>query len=120
MERALKDKEVQQGGNEEDGRLAPLYDWYTASLSLHRAMHNLLQSHSETENSLHLTYLVEEGKRKVDIKLVFVPSTRMLDSAMIDGLGEGVDVEELVESCVERNDVAGLVGGVLARARMGR
>jgi len=119
VERVMREKE-RDGTAEEDGRLVPLYDWYTASLSLHRAMHHLLSSHSETENELRLTYLIRppsSPQREVTIKLIFIPNTRTLDSASIAGLRADEDMGELVEWCVQSNDVSGLVDGVLARLR---
>jgi hypothetical protein len=136
VERIMREKE-RDGATEEDGRLVPLYDWYvrlrlvfdasqnnvtryTASLSLHRAIHHLLSSHSETENELRLTYLIRSTsspQREVTIKLIFIPNTRTLDSASIAGLRADEDMGELVEWCVQSNDVSGLVDGVLARLR---
>lgn len=68
-----------------------------------------------------LTYLVPRSPTStVTITLVFVPNTRQLASAEVEGEGiEGVDVAEVVDSHVLTNDVSGLVAAVMARARAG-
>lgn len=50
--------------------------------------------------------------------MVFIPNTRKLAEAQVDGIDD-IDVAEVVDSHVLMNDVPGLVAAVLARARAG-
>jgi hypothetical protein len=90
------------------------YRRFTASLDLHRSIFSLISSRSPSENSLVLTYLVPP--RELTITLIFIPNTRQLAEARVEGI-ENIDVAEVVDSHVLMNDVPGLVGAVLARAR---
>lgn len=83
---------------------------FSASLDLHRSIMSLVSSDSPSENSLVLTYSIPP--REVIITLVFIPNTRQLASAQVDGVDE-MDVAEVVDSHVLRNDVSGLVAAVL-------
>ncbi|KAF6748117.1 hypothetical protein DFP72DRAFT_917577 [Ephemerocybe angulata] len=105
---------------EDDNRLVPLYDWYTASLSLHRSLLGLEESHSVSDNELKLVYAIGESSpaTTVSISLIFVPDTRDLAGVETTGFDTlGVDTAELVESHLQMNDVAGLVALLLSRAR---
>lgn len=62
-----------------------------------------------------LTYRVTPS-RELTISLVFVPNTRQLASAEVEGIDD-IDVAEVVDLHVLTNDVSGLVAAVLARAR---
>lgn len=62
-----------------------------------------------------LTYRVTPS-RELTISLVFVPNTRQLASAEVEGFDD-IDVAEVVDLHVLTNDVSGLVAAVLARAR---
>ncbi|KAJ3508285.1 hypothetical protein NLJ89_g5843 [Agrocybe chaxingu] len=109
-------------GDEEDSRLVPLCDWYTASLTLQRSICNLEDSSSESENELRLTYKVDQpppaSPHRVVISLIFAPDTRRLADAQVSGLEElGVDLGDLIDAHIQVNDVHGLVAAVLARAR---
>ncbi|CAA7268255.1 unnamed protein product [Cyclocybe aegerita] len=109
-------------GDEEDSRLVPLCDWYTASLTLQRSICNLEDSSSESENELRLTYKVDApppaSPHRVVISLIFAPDTRRLADAQVSGLEElGVDLGDLIDAHIQLNDVHGLVAAVLARAR---
>ncbi|OBZ73796.1 hypothetical protein A0H81_06132 [Grifola frondosa] len=120
MQRADLDKLVKVGKDEvEDGRVLGLYDWFTATLALHRSLFSLESSHSVSENELHLTYSISssssEKKRQVAITLLFVPNTRRLADAQVEGLS--TDVGDVVGAHVQANDVPGLLAAVLARAR---
>ncbi|PPQ86682.1 hypothetical protein CVT25_006757 [Psilocybe cyanescens] len=105
--------------DEEDSRLVPLYDWFSASLALQRSISNLEDSHSETENELRLTYRLESSPpRRITITLIFEADTKKLAAAEITGLDElGLEVEDLVDAHVQVNDVHGLVAAILADAR---
>lgn len=55
--------------------------------------------------------------RQVKIVLLFVPNTRQLADAQIEGLSQ--DVGDVVGARVQMNDVPGLISAVLARAKAG-
>jgi hypothetical protein len=104
---------------EDDNRLVPLYDWYTASLSLHRNLMGLEASHSVSENELKLVYSVGESPpTRVSVSLIFIPDTRELAGVETTGFDMlGVDTAEIVESYLQSNDPSGLVALLLSRAR---
>ncbi|KAF8155495.1 hypothetical protein B0H34DRAFT_798675 [Crassisporium funariophilum] len=117
-EKSVKMSQVE----EDDSRLVPLYDWYTASLMLQRSICNLEDSHSVSENELQLTYKIDAPPptppQRITINLIFAADTRRLAAAQTSGLEEmGVDVADVIQSHVQVNDVHGLVAAVLARAR---
>ncbi|CCL98606.1 uncharacterized protein FIBRA_00608 [Fibroporia radiculosa] len=121
-ERAEVEKLARAGKDEvEDGRVVGLYDWLTASLALHRALYSLQSFHSASENELRLTYLVPKSPSpsvqpmQIRIILLFVPNTRQLADAQIEGLAD--DCGDVVGAHVQANDVPGLIAAVLARAR---
>ncbi|KAF7970936.1 hypothetical protein HWV62_22584 [Athelia sp. TMB] len=119
MKRAEVEKDVKKGDVEvDDGVAVALYDWFTASLDLHRSIFSLVSHHCPSENSLVLTYLVPPS-RELTISLIFVPNTRQLASAEVQGVDD-IDVAEVVDAHVLTNDVPGLVAAVLTRARAGR
>jgi len=119
MKRAEVEKGMKTGEVEvEDGRVVGLYDWFTASLDLHRSILSLISSRSPSENSLVLTYLVPPRNLELTITLLFIPNTRQLAEAQVQGVDD-IDVAEVVDSHVLMNDVPGLVAAVLARARAG-
>ncbi|KDR80407.1 hypothetical protein GALMADRAFT_1196651 [Galerina marginata CBS 339.88] len=117
-EKAVKTTQM----DEDDSRLVPLYDWFTASLALQRSICNLDDSHSESENELRLTYKLDMPPpslpHHVTIILIFAPDTRRLAAAQISGLDElGIEAGDVVDAHVQVNDVHGLVAAILARAR---
>ncbi|KAJ8489345.1 hypothetical protein ONZ51_g2994 [Trametes cubensis] len=122
VERADLEKTVKAGQDEvQDGRVVGLYDWFTASLALYRELVSLEASHFESENELHLSYVVtptgSTERRKIFIKLLFVPNSRQLADAEVAGLVE--DIGDVVGAHVQANNVPGLIAAVLARARAG-
>ncbi|KAH9839775.1 uncharacterized protein C8Q71DRAFT_905184 [Rhodofomes roseus] len=124
IERADAEKLVRAGeADVQDGRVRGLYDWFTASLALHRSLHSLESFRSVSENELHLTYSItptsapDTRPRPIRIVLLFVPNTRQLADAQIEGLRE--DVGDIVGAHVQANDVPGLLAAVLSRARAG-
>ncbi|KAH9926876.1 uncharacterized protein B0H18DRAFT_876042 [Fomitopsis serialis] len=127
IERADAEKLVRAGeADVQDGRVRGLYDWYaafTASLALHRSLHSLESFRSVSENELHLAYSItptsgpDTRRRPIRIVLLFVPNTRQLADAQIEGLKE--DVGDIVGAHVQANDVPGLLAAVLSRARAG-
>ncbi|KII94143.1 hypothetical protein PLICRDRAFT_50127 [Plicaturopsis crispa FD-325 SS-3] len=122
VERGVVEEEVRRAkGEREDGRVAELYDWYTSSLALHRSLLSLTSSHSASENELRLTYALSPphapDDREITLTLIFLPNTRQLAAANVDGLPPGTDVAELVDTHVQRNDVPGLVAAIVARGR---
>jgi hypothetical protein len=75
-----------------------------------------------SENELMLSYeigLKAKNPRIVVIVLLFLPDTRQLADVRIEGL-EGLDVTNFIESCVQANDVPGLIWHVLSRAVLSR
>ena len=82
---------------------------------------SLEEAHSESENELHLFYNVTRlrtaDQRRVFIKLLFVPNSRQLADAQVDGLEE--DPGDVIGAHIQANDVPGLIAAVLARARAG-
>jgi hypothetical protein len=87
---------------------------YSTMTSTHHAVLSLLSAHSESENELRLTYLVRE--REVCITLLFIPNTRRLAEARVEGVEDSA-VGDVVDAHIMANDVSGLVSAVLARAR---
>ncbi|KAF5357192.1 hypothetical protein D9756_006386 [Leucocoprinus leucothites] len=123
-ERAEIEKLVKNANvGEDDPRIAPLYDWFTASLALHRTMQGLHSSSCPSQNELHLTYSLSptpptNNDNLLTMKLVFLPGTRHLAAVDVSGSGvDRADFEELIDSYLQTNDVHGLIGAVLARAR---
>jgi hypothetical protein len=75
-----------------------------------------------SENELMLSYeigLKAKNPRIVVIVLLFLPDTRQLADVRIEGL-EGLDVTNFIDSCVQANDVPGLIWHVLSRAVLSR
>ncbi|KAH9478772.1 hypothetical protein JR316_0009233 [Psilocybe cubensis] len=105
--------------DEEDSRIVPLYEWFTASLSLQRSIHNLEDLHSETENELRLTYKISSSPpHHITITLIFQSDTKKLAAAEVSGLDElGIEVGDVVDAHIQVNDVHGLVAAILAHAR---
>ncbi|KAF9458227.1 hypothetical protein BDZ94DRAFT_1271137 [Collybia nuda] len=123
-ERAEAEKAVKASRiDEDDARLIPLYDWYTASLTLHRSIQGVHETHSASENELRLTYNIDSRRGKphrITITVIFDPDTRNLAAVQTLGLDEiGVDVGDVIDAHVQVNDVHGLVAAILARARAG-
>ncbi|KAJ6530357.1 hypothetical protein DFH09DRAFT_150486 [Mycena vulgaris] len=111
-EKAVKAARV----DEDDVRLAPLYDHYMASLALHRSVLNIHDSQSVSENEVRLVYIVR--RRQISITLIFVPNTKRLASASVSGLDElGMDVAEIRDAHLQNGDARGLIAAVLALAR---
>ena len=96
---------------------------FTASLALHCSVHNLLTSHSASENELRLAYQIDSPSsepHEITITLIFAPNTRQLAAVQAFELEEmGIDLGDVVDSHVQVNDVHGVVGAILARARAG-
>ncbi|KAK0473718.1 hypothetical protein IW261DRAFT_1503060 [Armillaria novae-zelandiae] len=87
----------------DDGKWLPLYDWFTASLTLHRSIINLTQL---------------DNPRDVSIALIFVPGTRTLAAIQVSGIEDlDVDVSEVIDAHVQVNDVQGVVAAIIARIR---
>jgi len=123
MERAEAEKAVNMSQVEEDdSRLVPLYDWYTASLTLHQSIYNLQESFSASENELHLTYKLgapPSTPKLITLILIFAPNARRLVTVRTSGLEDlGVDVSDVIDSHVAANNVQGLVAAILARVHV--
>ena len=84
-------------------------------------MLSLETAHSESENELHLAYLITpqdtDERRRIFIKLLFVPNSRQLADARVEGLLE--DSGDVIGAHIQANDVPGLIAALLARARAG-
>ncbi|KAF8634245.1 hypothetical protein AX15_001002 [Amanita polypyramis BW_CC] len=124
VERAEAEKAVKLAKvDEDDGKLVPLYDWYTASLALHSSIHDLHHSHTPSENELRLTYNVAPSPSEkpilITIALIFAPDTRHLAAVQVTGLDElGVDVEEVIYTHIQTNDVHNLISTILSHVRV--
>ncbi|PPQ75263.1 hypothetical protein CVT24_007436 [Panaeolus cyanescens] len=118
-EKSVKAAQVE----EDDSRLVPLYDWYTASLSLQRSIWNLEQSKSSSENELILTYKLDSPSANIQpcitFTLAFALDTKELKTAEVSGLEAiGCEVDQdLIAAHIHENNPQGLVAAVLARAR---
>ncbi|EKM75165.1 hypothetical protein AGABI1DRAFT_103100 [Agaricus bisporus var. burnettii JB137-S8] len=99
---------------EDDPRLEPLYEWFTASLQLHRDLRGLVTSESVSDNEVRLAYQVERNKL-VEITLVFLPNTHQL--ATVDVSGIDSNLSELTDTYIQTNDSPGLIAALLSRAR---
>ncbi|EGO03668.1 hypothetical protein SERLA73DRAFT_101905 [Serpula lacrymans var. lacrymans S7.3] len=102
----------------EDARIFELYDWYTASLALHKSLLSLESSHSVSENELRLTYMIGQNSpspREISITLLFLPNTRQLVAAQVQGVE--IEIGDVIDSYVQSNDISGFLWAVLARAR---
>ena len=94
----------------------------TASLSVHKSLSSLQSHRSSAENELELTYALspKPDSPTYTLTLLFHPNTRMLANASVasvNGQISGLDLNDLIASSVQANDVPGLVGGVMARVR---
>jgi hypothetical protein len=132
--RAEVEKAVEIGAGErvEDERVVGLYDWcatssmrllvsnslilhrFSTTTSTHHTLVSLLSAHSESDNELRLIYRVHE--REVCMTLLFIPNTRRLAEARVEGVEEHI-IGDVVDAHVMENDLSGLVWAVLARAR---
>jgi len=121
VELELVGKEV---GEEEDPKVGGLYDWFVASLSIHRAMLSLKSTHVESENELRLIYSIDPSPGSASpepsdlvLTLLFIPNTQQLVSADVTLGGVELELGDVVDAHVLANDISGLVWAVLARAR---
>ncbi|KAI0319857.1 hypothetical protein OF83DRAFT_1108171 [Amylostereum chailletii] len=123
--RADSDRELKaHRADMDDPRVATLYDWYTASLALHRSLLSMESSHSVSENELRLAYAVEHPQspgtkskpRIVTVVLLFLPNTRQLADARVEGM-DSVDMSSVISAYVQANDVPGLLWAIMGRAR---
>lgn len=88
-------------------------------MDLHRSIFSLVSFHCPSENSIVLTYIIpSHPPRELTLNLVFIPNTRQLAEAQVNGI-DYIDMAEVLDSHVLMNDVPGLVAAVLARARAG-
>ncbi|PBK61594.1 hypothetical protein ARMSODRAFT_1008640 [Armillaria solidipes] len=105
----------------DDGKWLPLYDWFTASLTLHRSIINLTQLDNVSDNEIRLTYKVDPSQsepRDISIALIFVPGTRKLAAVQVGGIEDlHVDVSEVIDAHVQVNDVQRVVAAIIARIR---
>ncbi|KAK7685197.1 hypothetical protein QCA50_011560 [Cerrena zonata] len=119
MERAEAEKQVKACKNEvEDGRVMGLYDWYTAALKTHKELCSLESHQATSENELRLTYSLDKpngARKRVIITLLFVPNTRRLAEAQVEGISSSL--EEVIGVYTLANDVSGLIAALLAMAR---
>ncbi|KAF8843831.1 hypothetical protein BDN67DRAFT_896268 [Paxillus ammoniavirescens] len=113
-----------ESGEEEDPRVGSLYDWFLASLSIHRSLLSLKSSHAESENELRLIYSIDtvpySSPKDLILTLLFIPNTRQLASAEVSLGGVELDLGDVIDVHVQANDISGLVWAVLAGARADR
>lgn len=97
---------------------------YTTSVAMHCSMLSLRSYKAASENELRLTYGLppslgpgSPGDPAVRITLYFVLGTRQLANAAIDlqGIEQDVDVGDIVDVYIQRNDVPGLLAAVVTR-----
>ncbi|KAK0489545.1 hypothetical protein EDD18DRAFT_1189782 [Armillaria luteobubalina] len=119
IQRAEVEKSVK--ADVDDGKWLPLYDWFTASLTLHRSIINLTQLDNVSDNEIRLTYKVDPSQsepRDISIALIFVPGTRTLAAVQVGGIEDlEIDVSEVIDAHVQVNDVQGVVAAIIARIR---
>lgn len=100
------------------GVLMPTDSRYTASLKLHKELFSLESHQAPSENELVLIYSLDtpnNTKKRVIVKLLFVPNTRQLAEVEVEGISAAV--EEVVGMHIQANDVSGLIAALLALAR---
>ncbi|THH29862.1 hypothetical protein EUX98_g4336 [Antrodiella citrinella] len=121
VERADVEKQAKVAQTEvEDGRVVGLYDWFTASLALHQELFSLEAFTAPSENELKLVYSLKppsptQTNRRLAVTLLFVPNTRRLADAQVEGME--TDVGDVVAAHVQANDGSGLIAALLARSR---
>ncbi|KAJ3721131.1 hypothetical protein EV361DRAFT_790249 [Lentinula raphanica] len=118
---AEKNVKKSENGFNDDRRYVPLYDWLTGSLSIHRSMEGLTDIKAISDNELRLRYQVENKygrSRQVSITLIFVPNSRLLASAEVQGVEE-VDFSDVIEAHIQMNNIRGMLAAILARTREG-
>lgn len=121
-ERAVHDALGSRTTRADDGRVMALFDWYTASLDVHRSLASLEFKEQVSDDELQLIYIVGAGteRKRVTIALDYHPgdAPRRLKDAVVDVDGqEEPALKNLMEAHVEANDVRGLVRDVLMRVR---
>lgn len=98
-----------------------VFSRYTASLALQRSLCNIENSYSASENEHRLIYKIDrppQPPHRITITLIYAPDTRQLAAVQTSGLDEiGVQVEDLIDTSVQVNEVRSLVTGILARVR---
>jgi hypothetical protein len=90
-------------------------------LALHRSLFDLRSSRLISENELMLSFEINLKAKDpliVVIVLLFLPDTRQLADVRIEGL-EGLDMTNFFDSCVQANDVPGLIWHVTNQAVYG-
>ena len=91
---------------------------YTASLKAHKELYSLESHHAPSENELRLVYALtgpNGARKRVSITLLFVPNTRRLAEAQVEGISSSL--EEVIGVHTQANDVSGLISALLATAR---
>ncbi|THH14574.1 hypothetical protein EW146_g5770 [Bondarzewia mesenterica] len=104
IERAEINKEIKaRGYGADDRRAASLCEAYTAALSLHRGLVDMVSSESVAENELRLTYIIGSDKwksqtkiaKEVRIILLFMPTARHLVEVRVEGINLG-DIDSII------------------------
>ncbi|KAJ4484572.1 hypothetical protein C8R41DRAFT_896468 [Lentinula lateritia] len=118
-----KSAKKSESGFNDDRRFVPLYDWLTGSLMIHRSMQGLEVMEAISENELRLQYGVEDKhgrSRSISITLIFVPNSRKLAAANVQGMEEIViDFGDIIEAHLQMNNIRGMLVAILARTREG-
>ncbi|VDB91376.1 unnamed protein product [Peniophora sp. CBMAI 1063] len=121
-ERAQLEKKYGQrsGPSPED---AATRERYLEMISTHCALDGLQSIHIAAENELRLTYDVVSREdynavRRIVIALIFIPNSRRLSHAVVEGFEEDeLDVDALTSAYLNANDAPGLVDSVLNHGR---
>ena len=103
-------------------------DRFSTSLALHRSLFSLVSSKAIAENELELIYELPtldapnrtSSSTQFTLTLLFQPNTRTLADASVSSSNpvlSNLNLDDLIGSHVQSNDVFGLVRGIMARAR---
>jgi hypothetical protein len=96
---------------------------YNVSIAVHRSLTSLVSWDAVSENEIKLTYAIPSHPKSsqsscdITITLLFLPNTRRLAAARVDGLGPNVDISEIVDYHVQSDDVRGLIAASVSAAR---
>jgi len=101
----------------EDARISELFEWYTASMDLHKNLLSIDSFSRPSTNAINLTYRLPE---LVTVQLVFHPGTEKLANAQLINPPppfEKVDIEDLVALYAMSGDARTFLPILLSRLR---
>jgi hypothetical protein len=102
---------------EEDVRISELYEWYTASLALHKNLLSIDSFSRPASNAFNITYCLPE---LVTVQLVFHPGTEKLANAQLLNPPppfDKIDITDLVALYTMSGDVRAFLTVLLSRLR---